>query len=166
MRSDIPHFSAADIQPIQRLLAKLGRPPIRSVVILIAIAAALAFLAFMAGEAKLAAIPGVALTIAAIAWLTPSFSRRTLENWIEQHAVCTPFTSWDGTEVRNGGCIHGTDGAFPWTTIRAAIASPDYIILHARCGPLIVPQRALDAERAADLLRRLEANGVAVRLVD
>ncbi|WP_422056153.1 hypothetical protein [Sphingomonas sp.] len=166
MRSDVHHFSAADIQPVQRLLGKIGRPPMRWVAILIAIAAALALLAIMAGDARLAAIPGVALAIATVAWLTPSLSRRTLENWIEQHAGCAPFTSWDDTEIRNGGCVHRTDGVFPWRTIRAAIASPDYIILLSRCGPLIVPQRALDAERAADLVRQLEAHGITVRLAD
>lgn len=166
MRSDVHHFSAADIEPIQRLLARLGRPAMRSVAILIAIAAALALLALIAGEAKLAAIPAVALAITMVAWLTPSFSRRTLDSWIAQHADCAAFTAWDETEIRNGGCAHGTDGAFPWTTIRAAIASPDYIILLSRCGPLIVPQRALNAECAADLLRQLDANGISVLRAD
>lgn len=166
MRSDVHHFSAADIEPIQRLLTRLGRPAKRSAAILIAITSILALLALIAGESNLATIPGVALKITMVAWLTPSFSRRTLETWIRQHADSAPFTAWDDTEIRNGGCAHGTDGALPWTTIRAAITSREYIILLSRCGPVIVPQRALDSERAADLLGRLHASGIAVLRAD
>ncbi|MDK2767862.1 MAG: YcxB family protein [Sphingomonas sp.] len=166
MRSDVHYFSVADIAPIRRLLGKLARPSLRSVAILVTITASLGLLALVVGEAKLVAIPGVAVAIATVAWLTPSLSRRTLEQWIDQHALCAPFTAWDDVEIRHGGCIHGTDSVFPWKSIRAAIASPDYIILLSRCGPLIVPQRALDAQRAADLLRQLATNGIAVRLAD
>ncbi len=166
MQSDPHHFSAADIEPIQRLLARLGRPSLRSVATAVVIATALALLAFVAGEPNLAAFPGIALAIAGVAWLTHGSSRGTLERWVTLHAPCAPIVSWDAVGFRSGGCVHGTDSAFPWNTVRAAVASPDYIILQARCGPLIIPQRALDAERASDLLRELEANNIAVRLAD
>lgn len=166
MQSDRHHFSSADIEPIQRLLSKLGRPSVRSAATLVSIAAAFALFAFIAGEANLAAFPGVALAIASIAWLTNGSSRGTLEQWVAQHANCAPIVAWDDLEFRNGGCVHGTDGVFAWKSIRAAISSPDYIILLSRCGPLIVPQRALDVERSADLLHQLERNRITVRLAD
>lgn len=166
MQTDVHHFSAADIEPIQRLLARLGRPSLRSVATAVVIATALALLACVAGEPNLAAFPGIALAIAGVAWLTHGSSRGTLERWVTLHVPCAPVVAWGEVGFRSAGCVHGTDSAFPWNTVRAAIASPDYIILQSRGGPLIIPQRALDAERASDLLRRLEANNIAVRLAD
>ncbi|MFL9840014.1 hypothetical protein ABS767_03475 [Sphingomonas sp. ST-64] len=167
MQSDVHHFSATEIGPLQRLLHKSEQPSPRAVGALLVLAGALGIAAYLSEEVwEVAALPAAAIAITIVAWLTPGSSSRTLKDWVDRHAACASTVAWDETGVRTGGCAHGLDTVFPWASIRTVIASADYIILLSRCGPLIVPHRALDAERSADLLRQVEKNRITVRHAD
>jgi hypothetical protein len=166
MQSDVHLFSASDIEPLQRILGISARPSVRAAGTLVIIAGSVALLAYIGEGAMLAAaMAGVTLLIAGLAWATPAFSRRKLLQWIERHAGCAPTVRWDDAGFRTDGCRHNEEGTFDWRSVRAAIVSPNYLVMQTRLGPMIVPRRALDDARSRDLHGHFERNSIPVRII-
>jgi len=128
---------------------------------LVALLAVIALIGWLIQDKSLIVVVGIVMGGAVIfAWWGRRQSRHALGQWIERHALCPAFVSWNDSGLQTGGCAHGEDAAFAWTDLRHAVESSDFVVLRMRQGPLFIAKPALDADALADLYRQLDGHRI------
>jgi len=133
-------------------------PANHTLITVIAITAIFALFMWFQGNPDLVMVAVVmAATGTILTYALRWYTRRTIRQWIDRHAVCPAYLEWDDAGLRSGGCMHGEEGNWPWSAVSAVKESPDFIILMMGRCMQIIPKRALSGEDAADFERRLPA---------